>query len=274
MIIWIRNRRGWVGGVFFVLAAIFAASFIIGGVGTGSNASLSDIFGSDSGSPSTTPQPSSIGSLEKTVKAKPKNAQAWQQLADAYASAGRPSDESRAMGHVVALKPGNLEALQRLAAAQGQVATTQSNQAQQLQQRAYTSSPGNDSTFSGGTLGTLSEDPVTIAQAAAEAEQQGKLLKQANTYSTRANTWWKRSTSSYAKLVALPAFAKNDLAASIWLNYASAAQSSNDPKTALKAYDAFLKIAPDDVNAPQVRTIVKQLKKASATDSTTVTATP
>ena len=51
-----------------------------------------------------------------------------------------------------------------------------SNQAQQLQQQALTSSPGNDSTFSGGTLGTLSEDPVTQAQAAADSEQQSKLL--------------------------------------------------------------------------------------------------
>ena len=51
----------------------------------------------------------------------------------------------------------------------------------------------------------------------------------------------------------LPAFAKNDLAATVWLNYGSAAQSANDTKSAIKAYDAFLKIAPDDVNAPQVQ---------------------
>lgn len=274
MIIWIRNRRGWVAAVFCVLAAIFAASFVIGGVGTGSNASLSDIFNNDGGSASTTGQPSSIGSLEKKVKAQPKNAQAWQQLADAYSSASRPSDEARAMGHVVTLKPGNIESLQRLAAAQAQVATTQSNQAQQLQQRAYTSSPANDTTFSGGTLGTLSEDPVTLAQAASEAEQQTTLLKQASKYSTRANTWWKRTSSTYAKVVVLPAFATNDLAASIWLNYASAAQSASDTKTALKAYEAFLKLAPDDVNAPQVKSIVKELKKAAASNSTTVTATP
>lgn len=274
MIIWIRNRRGWVAGVFCVLVGIFAVSFIIGGVGTGSNASISDIFNNDGGSGSTTGQPAGIDVLQKKVKAQPKNAQAWQELADAYSSASRPSDEAGAMGHVVALKPGNLETLQRLAAAQAQVATTQSNQAQQLQQRAYTSSPANDTTFSGGTLGTLSEDPVTIAQAAAESEQQAKLLKQSTTYSTRANTWWKRTSSTYAKVVALPSFAKADLAASIWLNYASAAQSSSDVKTALKAYEAFLKLAPDDVNAPQVKSIVKELKKAAATDSTTVTANP
>jgi tetratricopeptide (TPR) repeat protein len=274
MIIWIRNRKGWVGAVFFVLAAIFAASFIIGGVGTGSNASLSDVFGQNGGgSGSTTPGASSIGSLEKKVKAKPSDAVAWTDLANAYASATRPADEARAWGHVVTLKPGNMDSLQRLALAQAQVATNNSNQAQQLQQQALTSSPGNDSTFSGGMLGSLSEDPVTQAQAASESEQQSKLLGEATKIGTKATTWWKRSTSTYGKIVELPAFAKNDLAATVWLNYGSAAQSASDTKTAIKAYDAFLKLAPDDVNAPQVRTILKQLKKP-ASSTTTTTTTP
>ena len=110
MIIWIRTRKGWVGGIFFALVAIFAISFIIGGVGTGSNASLSDIFGNDGGGrTSTTSQPASIGELQKTVKANPKNAQAWQQLADAYAARQQPATEAAAWGHVVALKPGNMD---------------------------------------------------------------------------------------------------------------------------------------------------------------------
>jgi tetratricopeptide (TPR) repeat protein len=273
MIIWIRNRKGFVAVIFFGLALIFALSFIIGGVGTGSNASLSDIF-NDGGASNTSTSPTqnlSIGELQKIVKAKPGNAQAWSDLADAYASASRPSDEAAAWKHVVVLKPTSMDSLQRLALAQGQVAANQTSAAQQLQQQAYTSSPGNDSTFSGGTLGSLSEDSVTQAQAAAESAQQAKLLKQANTAAAKANTWWKLSSGTYAKLVKLPAFAKNDLAASVWLNYGTAAQSSNDPKSALAAYSAFLKLAPDDPNAAQVRTIVKQLKKSAAGSSTTTT---
>jgi tetratricopeptide (TPR) repeat protein len=270
MIIWIRNRKGWVGAVFFVLAAIFAASFIIGGVGTGSNASLSDIIGQNGGSGgSTTPGASSIGSLEKKVKTHPADANAWQQLADAYASATRPSDEARALGHVAKLKPDNMDTLQRLALAQAQVASNNSNQAQTLQQQALSSSPGADSTFTGGTLGSLTEDAVTQAQTASQSEQQTKLLGQASKISQKATTWWKRSTSTYGKIVTLPAFAKNDLAATVWLNYGSAAQSANDTKTAIKAYDAFLKLAPDDVNAAQVKKILKQLKTPAASSTTT-----
>jgi tetratricopeptide (TPR) repeat protein len=274
MIIWIRNRKGWVGVVFFVMIGIFAASFVIGGVGSGNNASLSDIFGNSGGSSATTtPTAGSVGSLEKKVKAQPKNAQAWQDLANAYASATQPSDEARAWAKVNELKPGNMETLQRLALAQAQVATNNSSQAQQLQQAGLSQSPGNDSTFSGGTLGTLTEDPVTQAQAAADSEQQSKYLTQASTYAKKANTWWKRSTSTYGKIVGLPTFSKNDLAATIWLNYGSAAQSANDTKTAIKAYDSFLKLAPDDVNAGQVKTILKQLKATVASSSTTTTTT-
>jgi tetratricopeptide (TPR) repeat protein len=265
MIIWIRERKGWVGVVFCVMIGIFAASFVIGGVGSGNNASLSDIFGnSGGGSATTTPTASSVGSLEKKVKAQPRNVKAWTDLANAYASASQPSDEARAWAKVNELAPDNMTTLQRLALAQAQVATNNSNQAQQLQQSGLSQAPGDDSTFAGGTLGTLSEDPVTQAQAAADSDQQSKYLTQATTYSKKAGTWWKRSTATYSKIVALPTFAKNDLAATIWLNYGSAAQSANDNKTAIKAYDAFLKLAPEDTNAPQVKSIVKQLKASAA----------
>jgi tetratricopeptide (TPR) repeat protein len=265
MIIWIRERKGWVGVVFCVMIGIFAASFVIGGVGSGNNASLSDIFNNNGGSASsTTPTASSVGSLEKKVKAQPNNAVLWTDLANAYASASQPGDEARAWAKVDALKPNNMTTLQRLALAQAQVATNNSSQAQQLQQSGLSQAPGNDSTFAGGTLGTLSEDPVTQAQAAADSDQQTKYLTQATTYSKKAGTWWKRSTATYGKIVALPTFAKNDLAATIWLNYGSAAQSASDNKTAIKAYDAFLKLAPDDTNAPQVKSIVKSLKASAA----------
>jgi tetratricopeptide (TPR) repeat protein len=271
MIIWIRNRKGWIGGVFFVLAGIFALSFIIGGVGTGNNASLSDIFNNGGGGGSTTAQPESIRALQKTLKANPANAGAWRELANAYSSATRPADEAGAWAHFVKLRPTSLDGLQRLALAQAQMASGLSNQAQTYQQQASASSPGNDSTFTGGTLGTLSQDPVSQAQAASDSDQQTQALLKASVIAKRASTWWKKSAGTYGKIVVLPAFGKSDLAATVWLNYGSAAQSANDTKSAIKAYNAFLKLAPDDTNAPQVRTIVKQLK---ATAPTTTTTTP
>ena len=205
MIIWIRSRKGWVGAVFFVLAAIFAASFIIGGVGTGSQASLSDIIGQDDGTGTST-------TSTREPRVAPEEGQGQPKNATAVAAAGRrlrersrgPPTRPRRGRKVVALKPKDMDSYQRLALAQAQVATNNSNQAQQLQQQALTSSPGTDSTFAGGTLGSLSEDPVTQAQAASEQEQQSKLLTEAGKIGKKADVWWKRSTATYGKLVELP----------------------------------------------------------------------
>ena len=260
MIIWIRNRKGWISVVFFLLAAIFALTFIIGGVGTGNNASLSDIFNNGGGGGSNTSQPGSIGALQKTVKAKPNDAQAWQQLANAYASAARPADEAACLDTLRRAQAGQPRRPAAPRARPGADGDHLSNQAQTYQQQASATSPGNDSTFAGGTLGSLSQDPVSQAQAASQSSQQTAALLKASVIARKASSWWKKSAGTYGKIVVLPAFAKNDLAATIWLNYGSAAQSASDTKAAIKAYDAFLKLAPDDASAPQVRSLVKQLK--------------
>ena len=229
---------------------------MIGGVGTGNNASLSDIFGNNGGGGgTTTPQPASVGALAEDgqgqAQERPGLAGSRRRLRERDPAVRRGAAPGSTY---VALKPGNLDGLQRLALAQAQVATNYSNQAQSYQQQASSSSPGNDSTFSGGTLGSLSQDPVSQAQAASRDRPADRGADQGRAASPSARRPGGRSpTGTYGKIVVLPAFAKNDLAATVWLNYGSAAQSANDTKSAIKAYDAFLKLAPDDVNAPQVQ---------------------
>jgi len=110
---------------------------VIGGVGTGNNASLSDIFGnSGGGGGSTTPQASSIGTLQKDGQGQAERRAGLAAARRPYASATRPSDEATAWQHYVALKPSSLDGLQRLALAQAQVATNYGNQAQTYQQAA------------------------------------------------------------------------------------------------------------------------------------------
>ena len=50
MLMRIREQKGWIRGIFIALILVFASSFVIGGVGSGSNFSLSDIIGNDSSS--------------------------------------------------------------------------------------------------------------------------------------------------------------------------------------------------------------------------------
>ena len=47
----------------------------------------------------------------------------------------------------------------------------------------------------------------------------------------------------------------------VQLELAQAAQSANDTATVIAAYEAFLKLAPDDPTAPEVRRILKQYKQ-------------
>jgi len=48
----------------------------------------------------------------------------------------------------------------------------------------------------------------------------------------------------------------------VQLQLASAAETATDYKTAIAAYKRFLKFAPDDPRAPQVRQRIKLLKSA------------
>ncbi|HEY6113156.1 MAG TPA: hypothetical protein VIV37_03545, partial [Gaiellaceae bacterium] len=47
----------------------------------------------------------------------------------------------------------------------------------------------------------------------------------------------------------------------VQLELAQAAQSANDIATVIAAYEAFLKLAPDDPTASEVRRILKQYKR-------------
>ena len=166
-----------------------------------------------------------------------------------------------------------MDGLQRLALAQAQVATNQSNQAQQLQQQAYTSSPGNDSTFSGGTLGSLSRGSGHAGPGGGGLRPAVQAARRRPATSPKkANTWWKLSSGTYGKIVVLPAFAKNDLAATVWLNYGSAAQSANDPKTRDQGLRRRSSSSHRTTQRPAgASTILKQLKRSPRPPATTTT---
>ena len=51
---------------------------------------------------------------------------------------------------------------------------------------------------------------------------------------------------------------------SVQLELADAATTAGDTATAIKAYKTFLRIAPDDPTAVEVRRILKQLQASSA----------
>ncbi len=273
MIIWIRNRRGWILVVFVVLIVVFAGGFLIGGVGSGNNYSLGDILNKNGGGSTTAAQSEDVTTLRAKVKANPKDAASWSKLADAYlASASDAGKAASALTTYLALKPGNADAMRRLATAYVGAYQYEAQIAQGYQQQS-SSLPGLDSgTFGGtGVLSSLTTDALQAAQANQSRAKQTELLAKAKPYQTRASKYVKQAVASYAAIVAAPGFAKSDSPASTLFQYGQVAEAASDTATAIKAYEQFIKLAPEDPSAAAVKQRIKQLKAASSANVTTQT---
>ena len=183
----------------------------------------------------------------------------------------RPADEAARVGpRRRAQAAATWTACQRLALAQAQVATNNSNQAQQLQQQALTSSPGNDSTFSGGTLGSLTEDPVTQAQAAvgvraAEQAADGGRARSARR-PTSGGSARRPPTASSSSCRRSPRTTSRRRSGS---TTARPRRARATPRRRSRPTRRSSRSRRDDVNAPQVRTLVKQLKASGRVACTT-----
>ena len=112
-------------------------------------------------------------------------------------------------------------------------------------------------------LGKLFTDPTALQDPIASAVQSLSSTKQSTAYS-KFQEAQKNAETTYQKLVALT---PND--ATVQIQLGQAAQSAGDSKTAIAAYQKFLKLAPTDPLAPQVKQALKALQTTPAVSSTT-----
>jgi cytochrome c-type biogenesis protein CcmH/NrfG len=283
MLMRIREQKGWIRGIFIALILVFASSFVIGGVGSGSNFSLSDIIGSNSGSSSSTTNSSSVTSLLKQIKVHPKDAALWSQLSQAYQTDSRLDDAVNAAAKAVKLRPNNVENVKVLANLYQAQANNLNTQAQTLYSQAYTlqqqdpaSSPFSAvSPTSTSPLASAIQDPFTQAASNTISLQISQLQAQSSTLATQAQTASQKALEQYRSIVNAHT---ND--AQSWLSYASAAEQVGNNTAALKGYKEFLRLVPADPIAPQVKAKVKSLEKSiaaakkKAAPTTTTTTTP
>jgi hypothetical protein len=253
--------------VYIILVVVFAGGFVIGGVGSGGGLSLGDLF-SNNGGGSTVD--TSLKSLQDKVKAQPNNAAAWEQLGLAEQS-DNPTQAAKDLKKAVALAPKRVSARQALATLYQTQGTTLQSSAQNLQSQAYqllqsgpSASPFNR-TFTGSLagVGSLPIDNAETSQLQQQAQQlqtqSTKLQTQATGFLNNAITQWKVLTQQRPK------------DAGIWLQYGTAANAVSDKETTTKALNEFLKLAPDDPQAPQVKAFLKQLNPPPTTSSGTGT---
>ena len=227
--------------------------FVLLGVGSGSTG-ISDVLGSafQVGSGGGT----SISSLQKKVDKNPKNAKAWRDLATALEQKQRTQDAINALVRYSALRPKDPNALAELAS---QYRTLASNSAQDYQnaqaEAAQHASPGAVFAPAPTTpFGKAFADPTALKDPIAEAVQQLASSKQSAAYASFQNAQ-KSAEGVYQRLVAL-----NPSDATSQIQLGQAAQSAGDTKTAIAAFSAFLKLAPTDPLAAQVKQALKGLK--------------
>jgi tetratricopeptide (TPR) repeat protein len=238
----LRRHAKW---MFLFLALAFGLGSTLFGVGAG-GVGVGDVFRDAAGGDGVP----SISDAEQRVLDNPKDAQAFQDLATAHQAEGQIADAIEAMTSYVQLRPKDADGFRELAALYLQQASEAQERAQVYQYRSAYLAPGGirDTVFQlGGS--PLTPDPITNAVSTRYESEIAAASSEAQTASAQA-------VEQYRRLAALQ---PDD--PTIQLELAQAAQSANDVATTIAAYEAFLKLAPDDPTAPEVRKILKQYKQ-------------
>jgi len=235
--------------MFLFLALAFGLGFVGFGVGAG-GIGIGDVFRGTAGG-SGVP---SISDAEKRISENPRDARAFRDLATAHQAAANTDEAIEALESFVALRPKNADALRELAGLYLAQASEAQQRAREAQARVSYLAPG-ASIASVVQLGgrPLDADPVSSAVSEHLSRDISVALVDAQEASAKAVDMYRRIT------VALP----ND--PNVQLELAQAAEAANDIATAIAAYEAFLKVAPDDPTAVEVRRILKLLRQSSPT---------
>jgi cytochrome c-type biogenesis protein CcmH/NrfG len=243
--------------MFVLLALAFALGFVFFGVGSGSTG-ISDIlqnalhFGSSGGT--------SVSKLEQKVAKHPQDAKAWRDLATAYEQKQRTQDAVNALERYSALRPKDEGALAELASEYGTLAQTYSTEYTNAQQQAAQQAPPGAAFAPAATtpFGKAFNDPAALKDPIASAVETLSSATQSTALTNYQNAQ-RSAEGAYKKLIALR---PNDASTQIQLG--QAAQAANDNKTAIAAYRSFLKLAPTDPLAPQVKQVLKGLVGTAA----------
>ena len=234
----LRRHAKW---MFLFLALALGLGFVLFGIGAG-GIGLGNLAegGGASGVPS-------VSDAEQRVLDNPKDAAAFKDLATAHQAEGNTDEAVEAMKSFIALKPKNTDGFGELAALYLQQASAAQERAQIYQVRSDYLAPGTIRDASSSSAAEpLSPDPITNAVSTSYDQEISAAASEIQTASAQAVEQYRRIAEIQPK------------DPTVQLELAQAAQSANDTATVIAAYEAFLKLAPDDPTAPEVRRILKQ----------------
>ena len=229
--------------MFLFLALAFGLGFVGFGVGAG-GIGIGDVFRGTAGANGVP----SVSDAEQRVLDNPKDAQAFRDLATAHQAEGNTEEAIQALESFVALRPRNTDVLRELASLYLTKATAAQERGQIADFRAAYLAPG--TAIGAIRLGDKALDPDPISQAVSGliSQESSEAYGEAQQASAQAVDAYRRIT------VVLP---NNP---TVQLELAQAAQGAGDTATTIAAYEAFLKVAPEDPTAVEVRRLLKQLR--------------
>jgi tetratricopeptide (TPR) repeat protein len=247
----LRAHAKW---MFVLLAFVFASGFVFLGVGSGSSGigdllqgNWSSLFGGGGGSSA------QVKKDEKLIAKNPKDYAAYRDLAAAQAADGDLDKAIATLQKLRAVHPKDVDGLTQLASFYLRKADSARTEAQVAQARAQSVVAPNAfapaATTSIGKAYQSLSNPVLTA-----------LSTQVN---NRFNAAYSKMTAAYGQAVG----AYQDVAKvsphdpSVQFALAQAAEQASDTKTAIAAYNRFLKLAPEDPLAAPIRKRVKQLQQ-------------
>ena len=233
--------------VYVLLALVFVFSFVLLGVGSGSNGisdALQSFFGSNNGSS----LGSQISDKQKAVAQSPKDVNLYLDLAGLYQSDNQEANALATLRKARQVAPQNLDVIDRIGSIYGAQAGRAGDNYRAVfavYSQNVTNAPGLDTSSPLGQA--LTSDPYT----------QG-LQTQLNDAYTKVTTAYRKVAGVYQQAAQVAKGTSDEPNA--LLQWASAAQSANDVTTAITAYQQFLKVSPDNANAPAVRQTLAQLQ--------------
>jgi tetratricopeptide (TPR) repeat protein len=238
----LRRHAKW---VFVFLAAVFALGFVGFGVGAG-GVGFGDILKGSGGS-----GVPSVSEAQKRVDENPRDAQAFRDLATAYQAKGETDGAIQALEDFNRLRPKSIDGLRDLGGLYLQKASDAQTRAQIAQIRSDYLAAG------GAVIGSfvLNNQPLEIDPI--NAALSNVLSQDVNSAASEAQTAAKNAVGVYKRIVtASPTRGEK---AQAELNLAGIAKQVGDTTTEIAAYKAFLKLAPHDLRAPDVKRQLKQL---------------
>jgi len=242
----LRRHQKW---VYALLAVVFALSFVLVGVGSGSGSGLSQLytglFGGGGGS--------SVSKAQDEIEKNP--AKGYRDLATAYEQKGDNAQAIVALQSYLAQKDKDAASWAELAGlqmSQGNLYSTQYQNAQQAAQKADPSAPF----LPGGTLGSAVGQNPTY-QGASQ-----KLAARTSALYTKATTAFAGAVTAYETASKIQP--RN---ATYLQELATAAVNAGDSKTAVKALKSYLRVYP---NAPLKKQIKAEIDALSRQTTPTV----